>query len=151
MVIMEQVNKQYPAWLKKFIDIYDRLSTDNLELLSDLYHDDIEFRDPLHKIKGIEALNDYFNGLYQNLNHCQFSIHNVVFDEKQAAVYWAMNYQHPKLNGGEEILVEGSSFLKGHEDKVYYHRDYLDLGSMLYEHVPFLGAMVRWLKRKAVK
>jgi len=148
---MVQGQQQYPAWLQNFVDTYEKLSTDNLALLLDLYREDVEFRDPLHKISGIDALSGYFDGLYQNLASCQFTIFDVVYDESKAAVYWSMTYKHPKLNGGEEIHVEGSSFIKGSQDKVYFHRDYLDVGSMLYEHIPLLGAFIRWIKKKAVK
>ena len=33
-------------------------------------------------------------------------------------------------------------------DKVYRHRDYFDAGALLYEHVPLLGRVIRWLKRR---
>ncbi len=33
-------------------------------------------------------------------------------------------------------------------DKVYRHRDYFDAGAMLYEHLPVLGRVVSWLKRR---
>ena len=148
---MEEFHEQHPAWLQNFINTYEKLSINNLESLLNLYQDDVEFRDPLQKISGISELNQYFNGLYQNLTFCQFSIYDVIFDQNKAAVYWTMVYRHPKLNGGEEIHVEGSSLLKGEGNKVHFHRDYLDLGAMLYEHVPFVGSLVRWLKRKAVK
>jgi hypothetical protein len=61
-----------------------------------------------------------------------------------------MNYQHPRLNSGKVVSVQGSSHLKGVEDKVIYHRDYLDLGAMLYEQLPLFGRIIRWFKKKAV-
>jgi len=33
-------------------------------------------------------------------------------------------------------------------DKVYRHRDYFDAGAMLYEHLPVVGRVVSWLKRR---
>jgi hypothetical protein len=45
--------------------------------------------------------------------------------------------------------VQGSSHLKGVGDKVVYHRDYLDLGAMLYEQLPLLGRVIRSLKNRA--
>jgi hypothetical protein len=32
--------------------------------------------------------------------------------------------------------------------KVRYHRDYFDLGAMLYEHLPLLGSLVKTIKRR---
>jgi hypothetical protein len=31
---------------------------------------------------------------------------------------------------------------------VYYHRDYYDAGSMLYEHIPLMGYAIRKIKKK---
>lgn len=138
------------AWLVKFIDIYQRLSTDNLHLLDEVYHRDIVFIDPLHQLSGIKQFNDYFKHLYQNLSSCNFYIEHVVVDGQEAAIYWQMNYQHSRLNSGEVVSVQGTSHLKGFEDKVIYHRDYVDLGAMLYEQLPIFGRVIRWFKARAV-
>ena len=32
--------------------------------------------------------------------------------------------------------------------KLTYHEDIYDLGEMLYEHVPLMGTIIKWLKRR---
>ncbi|WDE08368.1 nuclear transport factor 2 family protein [Thalassomonas viridans] len=138
-----------PLWLDKFITTYQSLDADNLELLAELYHQDIIFRDPMHTITGIDALSAYFEALYQNIFYCHFRITQVLKNGEQAAVYWQMEYAHKRLNKGRKITVEGHSLLMGKEDKVICHRDYLDLGQMVYEHIPVLGRIILWLKARA--
>ncbi|MFB1000168.1 MAG: nuclear transport factor 2 family protein [Colwellia sp.] len=138
-----------PLWLINFQKTYQTLSTDNLELLSTIYHQDVIFIDPIHELKGFDKLFEYFKNLYENLNFCEFVINNVITQEDQAAIYWTMSYQHPKLNKGNVVIVMGSSHIKGYEDKVIYHRDYLDLGSMLYEQIPLFGKLIKFIKKKA--
>jgi hypothetical protein len=138
-----------PLWLSNFVKVYQTLSTDNLELLATIYHREVTFIDPIHELKGFDNLFQYFQDLYENLVSCEFVISNVIAQEDQAAIYWTMSYQHPKLNKGNVINVTGSSHIKGHEDKVIYHRDYLDLGSMLYEQLPVLGKLIKLIKNKA--
>ena len=138
-----------PLWLRNFVQVYQTLSTDNLDLLSMIYHKDIVFIDPLHELKGFDNLFEYFQNLYENLTSCEFVINNIIANEDQAAIYWTMSYHHPKLNGGNIVNVTGSSNIKGHEDKVIYHRDYLDLGAMLYEQLPVLNKLIRFIKKKA--
>lgn len=140
-----------PDWLNEFTSVYQKLNTDNLVLLNSIYHQEITFIDPIHEIKGLEELQQYFQGLYQNLESCQFIISEVISQPNQAAIYWKMTYQHPKLNKGNEVSVFGSSHLKAKEGKVIYHRDFLDLGSMLYEQLPVLGKVIRLIKSKAAK
>ncbi|MBA6304690.1 nuclear transport factor 2 family protein [Colwellia sp. MB02u-14] len=138
-----------PLWLSNFVKIYQTLSTNNLELLETIYHNEVTFIDPIHELKGFDNLFQYFQDLYENLISCEFVISNIIAQEDQAAIYWTMSYQHPKLNKGNVINVTGSSYIKGHEDKVIYHRDYLDLGSMLYEQLPVLGKLIKLIKNKA--
>ncbi len=136
----------YPVWLEKFIDIYQKLEAGNLHLLKELYGQSVVFIDPIHQLNGIDELQQYFEKLYSNIQSCTFKIDEVFFQEPYAAVYWTMQYIHPKLNGGNLVTVHGHSKLKGHTDKVIYHRDYLDLGSMIYEQIPLLKNIIRWLK-----
>lgn len=140
---------EHALWLQQFIDIYQRLSVDNLELLAKIYHPDVTFQDPMHEIHGFDELNQYFHALYENLISCRFEITQVITQDDQAAVYWQMSYQHPSLNRGKTVVVEGNSMLKGLGDKVIYHRDYLDLGAMLYEHIPVIGRLTKWVKNRA--
>jgi hypothetical protein len=140
---------KWPQWLENFVDIYQKLSTDNLTLLSSIYHEEITFIDPLHKVEGLDDLHNYFEGLYTNLSQCDFVIHNVIVSQEQAAIYWEMAYKHPKLNRGEEVVVSGNSLIRGEDNKVIYHRDYLDVGSMLYEQLPVIGRVIKWIKIKA--
>jgi len=140
---------KWPQWLENFVDTYQKLSTDNLALLSSIYHEDVIFIDPLHTVEGLVDLHQYFKNLYTNLSQCDFVIHDVIFNDKQAAIYWKMAYKHPKLNRGEEVVVSGTSRVTGEDNKVIYHRDYLDVGTMLYEQLPVIGRVIKWIKAKA--
>ncbi|NRD74263.1 nuclear transport factor 2 family protein [Shewanella sp. VB17] len=141
----------HPLWLQNFISIYSELGIDNLSSLHKIYHQNIEFRDPLHQVYGIDDMLCYFDSLYTNLNSCVFNIDNVFANDNQAAIYWTMTFCHPTLNQGGEIIVEGHSYLVEQDNKVIIHRDYFDVGSMLYEHIPLLGLAVKAVKRRAAK
>ncbi|TYK66206.1 nuclear transport factor 2 family protein [Colwellia echini] len=146
-----KLTPQSPIWLRTFVETYQILSTDNLNLLASIYHTNILFIDPMHKVEGLDELYKYFNSLYSNLSRCQFVIDNIVTQGDEAALYWTMTYQHHKLNKGDVVTVQGSSYIKGHNDKVIYHRDYLDLGAMLYEQLPLFGKLIKWIKKHASK
>ncbi len=139
-----------PAWLVNFCDIYQQLNTKNLLMIKDIYSVDIEFSDPMHTIKGLDHLLQYFDQLYTNLQSCSFVIDNAIHNENSAAIYWTMEFVHPQLNRGRVVIVEGSSLLKAKDGKVCFHRDYLDVGAMLYEHVPVVGRIIKAIKSRAV-
>jgi len=146
------MNKEkWPTWLAVFTANYETLSVDNLHLLKEIYHQDVIFQDPAHKLTGFSELENYFQSLYTNLKSCTFSIDKVIVQDDRAGIYWRMAFVHPRLNGGEIVSVEGHSLLRGEDNKVVEHRDYVDLGAMLYEHIPLLGKGVRFIKHRLGK
>lgn len=135
-------------FLHSFADRFATLNKDNLYLLGELYSDDVVFRDPLHHVQGLTAMQRYFAKLYANVEALRFEFHG--FDRVSAGegyLRWTMRYRHPRLRGGAEISVEGCSHLLW-RDKVYQHRDYFDAGALIYEHLPVLGGVIAWLKRR---
>lgn len=142
--------QQYPIWLDNFINVYQSLTTDNLHLLDSVYHQELRFIDPMHEVKGLPSLHRYFNSLYENLTQCQFLITKVIHQENEAAIYWQMHFVHKKLNRGKQVLVTGHSQLSAQQGKIIFHRDYLDLGQMLYEQLPVIGSLVKLIKQRAV-
>lgn len=65
-------------------------------------------------------------------------------------VLWKMIMIAKKLNKGKPVTVEGDSHIRfgGAEGKAVYHRDYFDVGAMVYEHVPIVGGLTRYVKKK---
>ena len=135
------------AHVQRFIDLYQRLSADNLDGLGEIYHPDIHFCDPLHQIHGLDALRCYFAAMYGGVVHIEFAIQRQVVADTQACIEWVMRYRHQKLERGEIIEVNGMSWLVfGEDQKIISHRDYFDAGQMLYEHITLLGGAIRYLK-----
>ena len=141
----------YSPFVERFIKLYGGLNKQTLHYLGELYSQDIQFIDAVHEINGLNDLESYFEHLYSNLKECHFHIHHVVEKETptggEASLFWTMSYIHPKINKGAQITVDGTTLIK-FTDKVHYHRDYIDMGQMLYEHLPVIGPMVKFIKKR---
>ena len=148
---MGDISDGKPQWLYNFIEVYQQLGVDDLSRLEALYDEDIVFIDPLHQVQGKAKLISYFENLYTHLVSCKFDVESSFFHQGEAAIYWQMTFQHPKLNRGNPVSVSGHSHIKGNNDRVFYHRDYLDAGAMLYEHIPFIGWLINVVKKRASK
>ncbi|HXR02315.1 MAG TPA: nuclear transport factor 2 family protein [Pseudomonas sp.] len=134
-------------FLRDYARRFAALDKHNLHLLGELYSDDIAFADPLHEVHGLPALRQYFAQLYANVRELRFKFD--AYDqvrEGKGYLRWTMTYRHPRLNQGEPIVVQGCSHLLWREDKVFQHRDFFDAGALLYEHLPLMGRLIRWLK-----
>ena len=136
--------------IERFQSFYSDLlqSTQNLNSkLPALYSDNITFIDPAHSLQGLEDLGAYLQSNCMDLLSCSFEVEQVSQMEEEAYIHWHMHYQHPKLSGGRISTIVGISHIK-FDEKVYYHRDYFDLGEMVYEKLPLIGAVIRYLKNR---
>lgn len=135
--------------LESFFEVYTKLDAQNVHLLEHIYSADISFIDPAHKIEGLDALKKYFSELYQNVSSVSFNFTHHQHLENDAYIQWQMTLCHPRLNSNREIVVPGASYLNfNNKGKVSFHRDYFDLGTMLYEQLPLMGSIIKRIKRK---
>lgn len=140
------------ALAKSLITLYNQGGPYTAEQLSLVYSADIVFTDPAHSITGLEALCTYLNHQYSNVQFCEFTLKGEWPGGDSLFLEWDMAVRHPKLKGGQTIVVNGLSHLQcrtesGNIQRVFLHRDYFDLGQLLYENVPFIGTINRQLKK----
>ncbi|TQV73591.1 nuclear transport factor 2 family protein [Aliikangiella marina] len=135
--------------LDKFKKLYHDLDSSNIDIIESVYAADIEFTDPFHRVDGLQALKEYFQGMYSNVKAISFEFGESIAEGNTYFIHWVMKLSHPKLNGGKEITVPGATYLKVNESQqVIFHRDYFDAGVMLYEQLPVLGGLVKLIKRR---
>lgn len=134
---------------QKIRNLYLRFDKKILRSLADVYSDDVQFRDPLHALNSLQNLTEYYSGIMGELIECRFEFHHSMemSERGEAILFWTMHYRHKKLAKGKSLELTGNTHLL-FNDKVYYHRDYYDAGSMLYEHIPVMGYAIRRIKKK---
>lgn len=132
--------------LERFKSLYGDLVAADLALLDQVYDSDVIFKDPVHEVQGLVSVQDYMSAVCQDLDYCQFEYLDQLVGDSTAYIKWVMHFRHPKL-GKRLISVRGTTHLN-FDDKITFHEDIYDMGAMLYEHVPLLGATTRWLKRR---
>ncbi|KPH62466.1 nuclear transport factor 2 family protein [Pseudoalteromonas porphyrae] len=137
--------------IENFVNIYQQLSKDSLHLLDDIYHPSICFSDPLHTVNGLDDLHSYFADLYSNVTECRFDISSFHSVDDNAFLYWTMYYRHPKLASHKEIAVQGHSHLVFDGNKIKLHRDYFDVGELLYQQIPFIGPVIKLINKRATQ
>ncbi|PSW20180.1 nuclear transport factor 2 family protein [Photobacterium sanctipauli] len=140
------MTQQSEAITTKFVQAYSELNKHNLSILEDLYDNDVVFEDPAHRMEGWDSLHQYFTRLFSAVTECDFDIHESVSQGDVAYLQWTMSFSHPRIDGGKQRKVRGCSRLEFANGRVIHHRDYFDMGEMIYEGVPILGALVRHLK-----
>ncbi len=137
--------------IERFKSLYSDLTLITPTDLEKVYSDDIFFVDPIDSHQGIEKVKDYFSKLTEEAESCRFNIDVIVkCEDNDEGLHFLVNWtMHLILrNSGKRIELPGTTQLKVHDDKICYHRDYYDLGTMVYEHIPVLGWIVKKIKAK---
>jgi len=133
--------------VRKVMDFYANFSRDTIPLIDEIYTRDVEFIDPVHRLEGSLALKSYFRRLAENMQDYEMQYIDKLEGDDSACLSWEMSFVHSSLNSGRPVRVRGISLIK-YTSKIYYHEDRYDLGALIYEHVPVLGAATRYLKNR---
>ena len=128
---------------------FDHLSKDNMKLVDEFYHPQVEFIDPVGEMKGSDKIKKYYENMYKNVKELKFEFTNFIQSENQVVAVWKMHLKTHKLNGGETYSVDGNSVIRFDEaGKAVYHRDYFDMGAFVYEKIPVVGYVIRNIKNR---
>lgn len=136
------------ARIQNFLDYFNQLSNSNLATTDTIYHQDVQFIDPVHQITGRNQLVSYLEHGYQRLNYARFKAEQAAVTGDSGFLSWQMCFSHPAIGNGKEISVHGCSALRWQDGKIIYHRDYYDLTEMVYQHIPVVGWLTNKVRQK---
>ncbi len=128
--------------IEHFKQLYKTFSRATPAQLPELYHPAIAFKDPVHELKGIGALTNYFASFCKSDTQYKFDFINEVISHDQAFFQWQMHYAHPSLANGKPLQLNGGTLIK-FNTQIIYHEDFYDMGAMIYRHIPLLGWAVK--------
>jgi limonene-1,2-epoxide hydrolase len=151
IVTPAQPEKDYNAMNRseKIRYVYNALNKETMDVLDEFYAEDVVFEDPLGSIEGLPSLRAYYEGMYKNVQEIRFDISEDIEQDEKHVIIWTLHMRVKGLNGGEEVVSKGNSFLKFNDaGKVVYHRDYFDMGEFIYQHVPVLRFLVRQVNKR---
>ncbi|MBQ0930532.1 nuclear transport factor 2 family protein [Ideonella alba] len=134
--------------LDLLVDFYERLQPADLARLPQLYAAEARFKDPFNEVQGIAAIEAVFEHMFRRLQGPRFVVTERVDGGEQAFLTWDFLFTLPGEHA--ERRIRGATHLRfDAAGRVTLHRDYWDAAEELYEQLPVLGALMRWLKRRA--
>jgi ketosteroid isomerase-like protein len=133
---------------QRVIDFFERLAPADLTRLPELYTADAHFKDPFNNVRGVPAIERIFGHMFTTLEAPRFIVLDALVDGDQAFLTWDFVFRIQRL-GPREQRVHGGTHLRFAADgRIALHRDYWDAAEELYEKLPLVGAVTRWLKRR---
>ncbi|MBU6375646.1 MAG: nuclear transport factor 2 family protein [Bdellovibrionales bacterium] len=131
-------------------EFFNGLNKDTMDLVDRFYAVDTHFLDPVVDLRGREAVRKYYENLYRNVESIRFEFSGMVQQGDDQVAFWTMVLRAKGLNGGKEVRVIGNSHFRFEPSTrlAVYHRDYFDMGEFIYERLPVLGGLIRYIKSR---
>jgi steroid Delta-isomerase len=138
------------AAVARISTFFETLSPQSLADIGALYTPDARFKDPFNAVQGVPAIRGIFEHMFHSLHQPRFVVTQQVVDGAQVFLVWEFRFRFKRFDTTTEQVILGSSHLVLAPDgRISLHRDYWDAAEELYEKLPVVGGLMRWLKRKA--
>ena len=140
---------KHQADLYRVIDFFQSISADSARTLSQIYTEDVWFKDSFNEVQGLEQVSHIFTHMFEQVDAPRFVVTHSVLQDDQAFLTWDFLFRMRRFSD-EEQCIRGATHVRFASDgRVAYHRDYWDAAEELYEKLPVVGSLMRWLKTRA--
>jgi hypothetical protein len=147
---MPQVQEQ----VKKLINFYENISLLNLSDLRIYYSKNAAFKDPFNEVSGVEKIEKIFEHMFESLKNPLFKVKDVASQEHHTFITWVFYYELKQMPSKGMMEIKGASHIVWDYNEsqniwqIISHRDYWDAAEEVYENIPLLGHVLKWLKKK---
>lgn len=130
---------------------FETLTPGSVSQLPQLYAPQARFKDPFNEVQGLADIQRIFEHMYVALDEPRFVITAQLVDGQQAFLTWDFVFRMKRFDTQTLQTVRGGTHLMfDAQGLITLHRDYWDAAEELYEKLPVLGGLMRWLKKRAV-
>ncbi|GAB2804714.1 nuclear transport factor 2 family protein [Comamonas piscis] len=138
------------AGLQRLVSFYESISPESLQDLASCYAADAYFKDPFNEVRGLPDITAIFAHMFAALHEPRFIVTQQLLQGDRAALEWEFRFRFRRWNADASQCIRGASLLAfDAHGRVSQHRDYWDAAEELYEKLPAIGVLMRWLRRNA--
>jgi steroid delta-isomerase len=134
----------------RLVELFEGLAPSDVARLPRFYAADARFKDPFNEVRGIPAIARIFAHMFESLHGPRFVVTARIVDGTQCFLAWEFRFRFKRFDTTTEQVVRGGShLLLTRGGLIRDHRDYWDAAEELYEKLPVVGGLMRWLKQRA--
>jgi hypothetical protein len=134
----------------RVVEFFENLTPASLDRLDMLYAAQAYFKDPFNEVNSLADIRQIFSHMYEALEQPRFVVTGCIVDGSQCFLTWDFKFRFRHYDRSTEQTVRGGSHLKFNDQGLLdFHRDYWDAAEELYEKLPVVGGLMRWLKQRA--
>jgi len=136
--------------VERLVQFFEKLQRQDLPRLAQMYAQDARFKDPFNEVQGLPAIERIFAHMFEALDSPHFIVTERIVQGQHCFLVWDFLFRFKRFDTQNWQTVRGGTHLTFDDDGlVTLHRDYWDAAEELYEKLPVVGGLMRWLKRRA--
>ncbi|MBL4804019.1 MAG: nuclear transport factor 2 family protein [Alphaproteobacteria bacterium] len=133
--------------LDDYIEYYEKLTPRSVAMIEKLAVPGVRFKDPFNDVMGVDAYQRVLQHMFENVDNPKFRVSDYAWGRGANIAYLRWTFTYMMKN--RQYSVEGASEVMFSDDGlVMSHIDYWDAAENFYEHLPVLGAAIRFVKSK---
>ena len=133
----------------RLVVMFETLTPADTARLADYYTTDARFKDPFNEVQGVAAVQRIFAHMFVALDDPRFIVRDIVVQGPQCFLTWDFEFRFKRFSRELQTIRGGSHLVLDAAGRITLHRDYWDAAEELYEKLPGVGTLMRWLKRRA--
>ena len=137
------------ARVARIVGLFESLTASDVARLGEYYSADARFKDPFNEVQGVAAVQRIFDHMFVALDEPRFIVRDIIVQGDQCFLSWDFNFRFKRFSGALQTVRGGSHLVLDANGLISLHRDYWDAAEELYEKLPVLGGLMRWLKKRA--
>lgn len=138
-----------PDAISRFARYFEQLQPADIARLGQYYAADARFKDPFNDVRGVPAIARIFQHMFDSLDQPRFVVTHQLQQGSDAFLSWDFTFRFKNFRRDQLQCIQGATHLKLDDaGLVTLHRDYWDAAEELYEKLPLVGGLMRWLKAR---
>lgn len=134
----------------RVVEFFEGLTPETVVDLRTIYSTNARFKDPFNDVTGVDPIEHIFQHMFVALERPRFVVTERVLQGSQCFLTWEFRFKFRRFDTDSEQVILGASHLVFDDiGLVCLHRDYWDAAEELYEKLPLVGGLMRWLKKRA--
>ena len=132
----------------RIVALFEGFAPADVARLPAFYAAGVRFKDPFNDVHGVAQVQRVFADMFVALDAPRFVVRDVIVQGDQCFLTWDFVFRLRRwprdvqtVRGGSHLMLDARGF-------ICLHRDYWDAAEELYEKLPLIGMLLRWLKRR---
>ena len=134
----------------RIVTFFEQLTPADVAAIGRFYAPEARFKDPFNEVQGVAPIQQIYSHMFVALHEPHFVVTSRVVEGSQCFLIWDFLFRFRNFQQSTTQTVRGASHLVlDANGLITLHRDYWDAAEEVYEKLPVVGNLMRWLKRRA--